>query len=63
MYEQMIDDMDLNAGGILAGRPIDEVGREIFEEILAVASGKQTKSELAGYGDAEFCPWHVGPTL
>ena len=25
--------------------PVEEVGREIFEEILAVASGKKTKSE------------------
>jgi altronate hydrolase len=63
MYERMIDDMDINAGAILAGRPIEDVGREIFEEVLAVASGKKTKSELAGYGDEEFCPWHVGPTL
>lgn len=63
MYERMIDDMDINAGTILAGRPVEDVGREIFEEILAVAGGKQTKSERIGYGDEEFCPWHVGPTL
>ena len=58
MYERMIDDMDFDAGTILAGRSVDEVGREIFEEILAVASGKKTKSELHGIGEEEFVPWH-----
>ena len=42
----MIDDMDINAGVILEGTPVEEVGRQIFEEILAVASGKKTKSEM-----------------
>ena len=46
MYEHMIDDMDINAGVILEGTPVEEVGRQIFEEILAVASGKKTKSEI-----------------
>jgi altronate hydrolase len=64
MYERMIDDMDLNAGEILSGgKSIEAVGREIFEEILAVASGKKTKSEQHGYGDEEFVPWMVGPVL
>lgn len=63
MYERMTDDMDLNAGEILNGRSVQEVGREIFDEILAVASGKRTKSELLGYGDEEFVPWQIGPTL
>jgi altronate hydrolase len=63
MYERMIDDMDLNAGEILNGRPVEEVGRELFEKILSVASGEKTKSELAGIGDEEFVPWIVGPVL
>jgi altronate hydrolase len=63
MYDRMVDDMDINAGEILRGKSVAEVGREIFEEILAVASGKQTKSEQHGYGDEEFVPWQVGPTL
>jgi altronate hydrolase len=63
MYERMIDDMDINAGEILAGKSVDEVGREIFDKILAVASGEKTKSEQHGYGDDEFVPWHVGPML
>ena len=63
MYERMIDDMDINAGTILDGRRVAEVGRENFEEILAVASGKKTKSEELGFGDEEFVPWPMGPTL
>jgi altronate hydrolase len=63
MYEHMLDDMDINAGVILEGTPVDIVGRQIFEEILAVASGKKTKSELNGVGEEEFAPWSIGPTL
>jgi len=63
MYEHMIDDMDINAGVILSGTPVEEVGRQIFEEILAVASGKKTKSEQNGVGEEEFAPWSIGPTL
>jgi altronate hydrolase len=63
MYEHMIDDMDINAGVILDGTPLEQVGRQIFEEILAVAGGKKTKSELNGVGEEEFAPWSIGPTL
>jgi altronate hydrolase len=63
MYEHMIGDMDINAGVILSGTPVDVVGRQIFEEIVAVASGKKTKSELNGVGEEEFAPWSIGPTL
>lgn len=63
LYERMISDMDINAGTILNGVPMETVGAEIFEEILAVASGKKTKSEINGAGEEEFAPWHIGPTL
>ena len=63
LYRHMVDDMDINAGVVLEGTPVEEVGRHIFEEILAVASGKKTKSELAGVGEEEFAPWQIGPTL
>src|SRR5437588_1056630 len=63
MYRHMIDDMDIDAGVILDGTPVGEVGRQIFEEILAVAGGKKTKSELNDVGEEEFAPWSIGPTL
>jgi altronate hydrolase len=63
MYERMIDDMDMNAGGVLEGEPVESAGRAMFELILEVAGGKPTKSERNGVGEEEFDPWHVGPTL
>jgi altronate hydrolase len=63
MYERMIDDMDLDAGTILEGEPVESVGRRLFEMILDVAGGALTKSELQGVGEEEFAPWQIGPTL
>jgi altronate hydrolase len=63
MYERMVDDMDINAGVILDGVPVEDVGRQIFEKIVAVAGGEKTKSEAQGVGDDEFAPWAIGPTL
>ena len=63
MYERMIEDMDINAGRILDGATVQELGEEMFEKIIAVASGEATKSEAQGIGDEEFSPWFVGPLL
>lgn len=64
MYEHMKEDMDLNCGKVLEGEvSLEESGQEIFEEILAVASGKKTKSETLGYGDNEFIPWKIGAVV
>ncbi|MDQ2633214.1 MAG: UxaA family hydrolase, partial [Pseudomonadota bacterium] len=63
LYERMVDDMDINCGDILHGVSLQEKGEEIFREILAVASGKKTKSEELGYGDNEFVPWQIGATM
>lgn len=64
IFEQMSDDMDLNAGIILDGtESLHDVGMRIFEKIIAVASGERTKSELEGIGDEEFAPWMLGPVF
>jgi altronate hydrolase len=64
IYIRMPDDMDINCGVIADGvATIEEVGELIFEQILKTASGERTKSELLGYGDDEFAPWHFGATL
>jgi altronate hydrolase len=55
--------MDINCGRVLDGITLDQMGQEIFEEILAVASGKRSKSELAGVGEEEFNPWILGAML
>lgn len=63
VYASMIDDMDINCGDILEGVTIAKKGEEIFNRILAVASGAKTKSEELGYGDAEFVPWQIGAVM
>jgi altronate hydrolase len=62
LFDKMSEDMDLNAGTILDGaESVEQVGARILEEIIEVANGKKTKSELAGLGDEEFSPWTLGP--
>ncbi len=63
LFEHMKDDMDINAGPVLTGTPVEEVGHQIFEEVLAVAGGKKTKSEINDVGEEEFATWSIGPTL
>jgi len=63
LYDRMRDDMDFDAGRILDGTSLEEIGREMFEEVVAVASGKETKSEEQGIGDDEFHPWTWGPVF
>ncbi len=63
MYGRMKEDMDINCGDILDGVSIEAKGREILEEIVAVASGKKTKSEELGFGGAEFVPWQIGAVM
>ncbi len=63
MYKRMSEDMDINCGDVLDGVSIEDKGREIFDLVLKVASGEQSKSEELGYGDNEFVPWQVGATM
>jgi altronate hydrolase len=63
LYHRMTEDMDINAGEVLEGKTVDQMGEEMFQRVLEVASGSLTKSELLGLGDDEFVPWTVGPTL
>lgn len=64
MYERMADDMDLNCGDIATGHAtIEEKGRELFELIVAIASGQETKSEELGFGGVEFVPWQIGAVM
>ncbi len=61
MYQRLEEDMDINCGRILDGElSVQEMGQQIFEQILRHASGEPTKSEALGVGDHEFVPWHLG---
>jgi altronate hydrolase len=63
LFKAMPDDMDFDAGPIVAGRTVESVGEDLFEFALKVASGQKTCSERLGLGDHEFVPWTVGPVL
>ncbi len=62
MFHRMRDNMDINAGRIMDGDAgIEEIGREIFEFALDVASGRRTKADE--FGHREFVPWRIGPVM
>ncbi len=64
MYARMAEDMDVNCGDIVTeGVSLEAKGREIFEMMLRVASGEKTKSEVLGFGGAEFVPWQMGAVM
>lgn len=64
MYQRLQEDMDLNCGDIIEGAcTIDEKGQELFELILRIASGEASKSEVLGFGGAEFVPWQIGAVM
>ena len=49
-FRRMEGDMDVDAGRILEGRAtLEEVGHEIFAQVLDVAAGAPTKSESLGH--------------
>ena len=64
MYRRMEEDMDVNTGLILdQGVSVDEMGRQIFDLFLRIASGEKTKSEALGFGNHEFTPWQIGAVM
>lgn len=61
LWQRQEEDMDINCGGIADGTATpQQLGADFFQMILDTASGKKTKSELHGYGQDEFVPWHIG---
>ena len=64
MYRRMSGDMDLDCGDIIEeGVNLEEKGKQIFEQIVRVASGQKTKSEELGFGGLEFVPWQIGAVM
>ena len=62
LFERMNDNIDLDAGSIITGvETVDQVGCRLFQEIISVASGKQTKAEILGFND--FAIHRIGPTM
>lgn len=63
LFANQEPDMDINAGRVLDGITLDQMGQEIFDRILEVASGDKSKSEAAGVGEEEYNPWILGAML
>ncbi|WP_246939293.1 UxaA family hydrolase [Bacillus pinisoli] len=52
---RMKENIDINVGKVLTGqKSLEQMGMEIYKEILEVASGKMVKSEVLGH-DEQFC--------
>jgi altronate dehydratase large subunit len=47
-FKKLASIMDFNSGTIIEGKPIEKVGEELYELLLEIASGKETKSEING---------------
>jgi altronate hydrolase len=62
-YWRMEEDMDINAGKVLEGIPMQAVADELMDYVIAVASGQQSKSEALQIGEEEFQPWNLGGIL
>jgi len=64
MYGRMSEDMDINCGDVISENVgLDTKGEEIFEKIIAVASGEKSMSEELGFGGVEFVPWQIGAVM
>jgi len=47
-FKKLASIMDFNSGTIIEGETIEKVGEELYELLLEIASGKETKSEING---------------
>jgi altronate dehydratase large subunit len=61
LFEAMADDIDLDAGTILAGKSAAEVGEEILGFLLRIAGGERVKAEING--QAVFAFAQEGPAF
>ena len=60
-YNKMQENIDINAGRVIDGLcTVQDVGKEIFDEIIEVCNGKMTKAEQLSCG--EFAIYRDSPT-
>jgi len=61
-FKKMPDNIDFNAGTIITGEQTKEkVVEELLKELILVASGKSTKSELLGHREVGIT--RIGPSI
>ncbi len=54
LFVRMYDNMDMDFSAVLdGGKTMEEMGREVLAEIVRIAGGKKTKTEIHGFGFSE----------
>ncbi len=48
VYQAMTDDIDVNAGVLVEGRPLEELRDEMIDRMVRVINGEKTKAEANG---------------
>jgi len=62
VFTRMRENIDINAGEIITGREtVQQIGDKIFREVIRVALGKLTQSEILGH--QEFAINRIGPSF
>src|SRR5690606_31249129 len=51
LFEHMIDDMDFNGGRVMDGDGLEDAAAELFDMMIADASGQPSKSEAQSIGE------------
>ncbi len=51
LYEHKKNWIDFNCGSLVDGKPMELLGQELFDYVVAVASGQKVKAEEAGFHD------------
>ncbi len=60
--QRLKDHIDMDVSSIIKGEEtLEKAGQGIFQELLDVASGKATRSEILGYGMISI--WNIGPHM
>jgi altronate dehydratase large subunit len=57
-YEAMKDDMDVNAGSLVKGKPLDGLRAEMIDLMIRVINGEKTKAEVNGMEVFTFMTIH-----
>ncbi len=64
MARRMVGDIDLDCSPVIENDlPMHEMGRQVYDLLLDVASGQLSASEEMGLGGEEIVPWQLGAVL
>lgn len=63
-YNLLSDDMDVNAGQYLDGKPLTDLGHETFEYMLDIASGQLSIGEKTGHSQVQIWrDWYLTESI